>query len=501
MSEDKDPKAELDESVPVEPKVDVDTATEDTVQYYDPEYLGKVKLRKELFEPGSGEEVTGKPKPDDIILLGITRAELDELNPILENVRYREGSAIHNWHKRAQQALLMSVRDEENLSPFYREDAVWENMVMTENGPVCPLRPNPKTATGGAAARLRLNSELKIGDVRYLPMWNSGYWLQLRAMSPPDRLQLHRRIIHDKNQLGKSTFGAGLNHLSALLNLITFEFLIANCMTGCNLGNKDLESIKRSTKYTDIPLLHAYASGLSYPNGFSHVFTCTADPSKCTYTEEVKIDTIEMVVADTNSLTEEQLRILSNRTGTITPEMLKAYSDASRTEQTRLIQVSPSIQLKLWVPSVKDVEDRFYAWVDSINTTVSNSYSGNLSPEARTDIIASMADLIKLCWYDPWVEAVVYTENPEEEPEYITNRSDIYGYLESISANEEATANVIKSIHQFERDVIIGAVGYKRHKCPKCGEEAPKHRSPTKLPSMVMQETAMSFFTHIGKGL
>ncbi len=175
------------------------------------------------------------------------------------------------------------------------------------------------------------------GKIRRVPLYNSGFYIDIRAPSPDELNILINRCQLDTNEYGRS-YGA---HFYLYFDLILKEHFITMIMNMVvNASHKDFKTpgvLMQSIKLQDFNALITSVAALMYPDGyddFKHICTRphTQDhPNGCDHVETVKIDLTKMIKTNFQALNPNAVQhmVKARNLGTpVTTDEIKAYQIA-----------------------------------------------------------------------------------------------------------------------------------------------------------------------------
>lgn len=334
------------------------------------------------------------------------------------------------------------------------EGREWRQHLQTPSGSFgfsAPVLKENISAYSGEKAMLRVRSLLGMGGIISIPLFHSGFWVTLTA--PPDGavIELRRRLLQEKIDLGRRTFGLVFSNEQSYLNSWLLEFCLDYLYdTNAKVDNPQVE-LRELIKTQDLNILFWGMACLIWPRGFDYVRPLTTAAGVENYNSiSAKINITKLLWVDNASFSDEAKSHLARRArSSVSVEEIKRYQDTfmPSVASGRLIKVNDSVSLKVASPSAAKYIEDGDIWISNIISTVDNTFTTAAPDEqSRAAAIDNHARAARLRNYSAWVKAIV-VEGIESEDQELIN-----GTLETLSQDDEYSKLVQEGISKFIDD-------------------------------------------------
>ncbi len=246
-----------------------------------------------------------------------------------DNILYFSITKAYSEPERVQDAIDM-LSPEAKAQFDYR--LIKDNKVVL--GPnVIGNMPGAGETVSGVSGIVEMLSTRK-GKIRRIPLYNSGFSVDIRVPSPDELNTLISKCQLDTNEYGR-TYGAHFYLYFDLLLKQHFITMVMNMVVGAS--HKDFKTpgvLLQSVKLQDFNALIMGIAALMYPDGyddFKHI--CTRPPSQtypngCDHVETVKADLTKMIRSNFQTLNPDAIRHVvkaRNLATPVTSDEIKAY--------------------------------------------------------------------------------------------------------------------------------------------------------------------------------
>lgn len=373
-----------------------------------------------------------------------------------------------------------------------REDALWRQKVPIDGEELGPSRPRYGSSSSGVlsgqAALAKINNALGLGATVQIPLWHSGIWVTLKTPTESALLELERRLMLEKEELGRYTFGMAFSNRSVYTTMHLVNFVIDH-IYDASVKNITKEYLKSHIRITDIPLLAWGLACAIYPSGYKYARPCTAKPDECGHITTGEVSLGKLIWTDTQALTEQQRRHMSRRAEKIGDDKLKDYTDSHSRGGPFTFTVNDNIKVRLATPSIREHENSGYRWIDDINRLLEGSLGVSLKGDERDNYIKSQILATTLRQYGHWIKEI------EVEDELIEDNDTIESVLSSLSYHNEIRDKIINEVGKYIDAATISFIAIPKYDCPNCGQEQQGDIHNKAHPQLIPIDALQTFFT------
>ena len=432
-----------------------------------------------------------KEEEDTLHLPGGT---IEQVRTVIQdgpNVRLDDNKSGRDWAESIRESVdTLPVRGIGDRAAS-RKSAEYHQTIETEKYPLAAGTPNLNynngDKVGGERAVLRIRSLLGMGSILQIPLWHSGFWITMKAPSEAALLELQRRLIDEKVNLGRNTHGLAFANTSVFISGWLIDFVIAHIYDTTLKGEHDL---RKMIRVLDIPTVIWGLAGTIWPNGFQYSRACIADPEKCNHVIRERLNLGKILWVDRNSLTERQIVHMTNRGGSsMTLESVQNYLNEFLIGRGRTITVGDQDQIKITfkVPNVEDYINSGYKWVNGIVQMVDASFTTEPNDAARNVRITELGKATNMRQYAHWIETI------DGDGILVDDSESIEQIIDTLSSVDTIRKKYFDEIIKFIDDSTMAIVAVPSFECPACQKQqpVPMDRFPHLLPIDVMS----SFFT------
>lgn len=351
-------------------------------------------------------------------------------------------------------ATSTTLRDSRLTSTVSDPNASWKQYLQTEATKIGFSAPTIKesgTPYTGEKAMLRVRSLLGMGGIISVPLYHSGFWVTMTAPTDGELIELRRRLMQEKIDLGRMTFGLLFSNEQSYLNSWMFEFCMDHLYdTTARVDNPAVE-LRNLIKTQDLNILFWGMARLIWPRGFDYVRPLTTVEGVENYQLiSAKIDIGKLLWVDNNSFSKEASALLSRRQrSSVSVDEIKSYQEKFLPSLSagRRVEVTDDIAIIIASPSVDKYIEDGDVWISNIIKTVDDTFTTALPDEAaRSLAIESHSRAARLRNYGSWVKAVVIEGNE------VTEEEVIWGTLEVLSQDDNYSKIVKDAIDKFIDD-------------------------------------------------
>lgn len=461
----------------------------------------------------AGIEPVFHPMPsgmeNDPFYVSALPCDVETFNSMMEaypNINYQIGEPNREWASVIGLGSRVLMQGGFLSKAVNREGSLWQQRVPYGAKSLGAIRPRlgqdggPGTVISGDLASMRVKQTLGLGAATNVPLWHSGFWVTLRSPSAAARLELQQRIDAEKVSLGRDTAGLAFSNVSIYLKSYLVDFALAHLSTANVRYNTPLD-LKDKICSTDIPDLIWGLLTTLYPFGYPYHQPCINDPSKCQHIVKAVLDLNKICFTDTQRLTENQLKHMSDRTIRKEDLAIEAYRGEHNYNSRGLVELTTphgKIKLQLKVPTITEYASAGFAWVDGIVNAIQQAFGSSLQGEARNTFITDRAKTLSMGEYSHWVKEIGFDDGTT-----INDVDTIRSTLAEISGEPELSAAFFTKVADYIEDCTLSLIALPRFNCPDCG--APSTEEEKKHPYLNPIDVEALFFTmqgqHIAKAL
>lgn len=360
-----------------------------------------------------------------------------------------------DWNEALVSAATSTTLRGNRLSASVADPAAsWKQYLETESAKIgysAPPFKEPGKGYTGEKAMLRVRALLGMGGIISVPLFHSGFWVTMSAPSDGELIELRRRLMQEKIDLGRMTFGLLFSNEQSYLNSWMFEFCMDHLYdTTARVDNPAVE-LRSLIKTQDLNVLFWGMARLIWPRGFDYVRPLTTVEGVENYQlVSAKIDIGKLLWVDNNSFSKEASSLLSRRQrSSVSVDEIKNYQERflPSISNGRRIDVTEDIAIIIASPTVEKYIEDGDVWISNIIKTVDDTFTTSEPDEqARALAIESHSRAARLRNYGAWIKAVVVDGNE------ITEEEVIWGTLEVLSQDDNYNKVVKEAVDKFIDD-------------------------------------------------
>ncbi len=352
----------------------------------------------------------------------------------------------------------------------------------------------------GSQALGHLRSAVGLSNNFWMPLYNSGFWINIEAPTEYELVVLLQKIGQEKTNLGTESAGGVFSNSSCFLRRHVVDLLASKIVTSSLKSTTEpVRALKgpeivRHILITDYPDILTRFMALKYSKGYPYLHTCSNYTKPCNTSHVLTLNLHYMAVHDYNRLTPEQEAFLTKgrETSSVVFENDKPtdgtinsvvqYRNAFKYNDKAVIRLSEKLDLVLQVPTVFATITEGELWMSEIKKDIDNLVkdSKDLADKDVDDYITDLIDASGVRRYSQWIShAILYNtvemdigdtvRDNNQEPNYVYSRSDIYKFLSDLIKDDELIDTFMKGYHSFVAESCMTIVGYPQFECPSCG--------------------------------
>lgn len=445
--------------------------------------------------------VTYKPVPEKnvppemIILPAGTNEEINEAIEASPNVRLDDTVNTREWAEALNGGTDIAMIGSALHGAVDREGSMWEQDVLSEKGGLAgkapEFRDRPGVSLSGERAVLRMRALLGQGSVFQVPLWHSGFWVTFKAPSDGALLELQRRILQEKVNLGRHVHGLAFsNHSSYIAGWLT-DFALSHVYDTTVEGSSN-EDLRKLIVGLDIPSLLWGMACVVWVSGFQYAQACANDPAKCNHVIKELLDVTKLQWTDNRALTPWQIGHMAGRNTKMTMDSITKYRNEFTVGKPRKVPLADGISVTLKSPSLEQYLTSGNRWVASIVEMVDKAFG--LSPEdgQRNAFISEQGQASIMRQFSHWVEEIDLGNDT-----VIADQETLEMALNSLSGRPDIVDTYLTQVGKFMDDSTVAVIAIPAHECPKC--QTPRESGMPRYPQLLPIDVMSTFFTLLGQ--
>jgi hypothetical protein len=381
----------------------------------------------------------------------------------------------------------------------------------------------------GSQAVGYMKSSVGLSSSFWMPLYNSGFWINLEAPTEYEIISLTQSMSQEKTRLGTETAGGSFSNTSCFLRRHIEELLGKKIITSSlKTSGPDSRALRgheviRQVLITDYPDILTRFMALRFSKGYSYIHSCSNYTKPCNNSNVLTLNLQSLSVHDYSRLTTEQENFLSSNRepaccvlesdnkveGKISS--VKEYRDAFAFNSENTIRLSDRLDLVLKVPTIHDTVVEGDVLMQEIKKDIDKLIrdNENATEEEIDKAIESLISVSGVRQFSQWIDrALIYSLMETEEgetirdqtlqPNYVDDREDIYKFLADLTKEEDLIVTFLEGYQKFIAKSNMTIVGYPQFQCPVCNAYQGSYEEVDKknfTRSIIPFEAEESFFT------
>lgn len=389
--------------------------------------------------------------------------------------------SLSNYSAEVERAAdaISAIEDKDNFS--YRLEKDGKSVLGPTN-----FRPQKSTEikmVSGESGMVDMLSTQK-GKIRRVPLYNSGFCLDLRSPNSDDLSRMLRSCRADLEEYGRDFGSHFYAYADLLLKRAVFNTILSTTIGSSLKDWKKPGVLAQRLKLTDYDVILTHLAALMYPDGYPdfrhscHRPIDAAHPVGCDHVETVTADLTQLIHTNFPRLNEAAIaHMVKSR---LSAEPIKvAALEAYHKELDLDGQVirHGDFEFTMTVPSMADyfsVGEAFYA--DLINEISANN---------RKEIYDAIA-FRESRHYVPWIKRVTNVQG--EQAGIVSEDKPVIAFVLDTIATEDPDRTLITKFITYINQAKLSHICYKSFPCAACGHE------PVTPSGFVLVEPQHSFF-------
>lgn len=420
----------------------------------------------------------------------------DNIPGLLEGRNIPKTSKVGEWGQNIAAASQMTATDNLYVESLNNPEAKFEQGILASVGSnsklnieTTKLKRAPNQVIEGEKAVMMVRNMIGLGGYVRVPLFHSGFWVNIKAPGEAELLELNRQLTSDKIELGRASYGLAYSNQNVFYVSRLFEFA-KSCIHSHSI--KTERDVSEFIYSHDVPVLIWGLACAIWPNGFKLSRACLSNPEECHEIVSEILNLSKLLWTNSVGLNAWQKNHMLNKTTAVMSEDdVVRYRKELLNNQPRDIKFmhdDDEFTLKLKVPTVNEWVDQGTKWINSIAESVTTAISTTDSTNERNNMMIDMAKASALRQYSHWVETITFDTSVIEHRETVENT------LSAISANDTIRDTVIKQIQRYIDDTVISMVGLPAYDCPACGKPQDSHDPLPKFKNIIPLEVNNIFF-------
>lgn len=442
---------------------------------------------------------------ESLFVLPVTSEEFNNLVVNTSRLDPTQSAQGRHWREAVALGREIMPRASVGLDALTREDSLWRQSVRHGDDGSVEIgagRPKPGDKRGGAPlvgeeALQYMQTMLGAGQLIRFPLWHSGIWVNMKAPTEAQLLELDRRIANEKIALGRATNGLAYSNMSVYHNSFLFNFALS-MVFDCSISGYTTDILKRKIKITDLPQLLWGLLCTIYPNGYRYHRPCVNDPSVCTHVVEALLDISKLSWTDNAALTQAQRNLMVRKTSKFTDIELSNYESQHgyATKNTVVLKDlgGNKTVVELRVPTLADYEASGFSWVEGIVASTDQAFGSQMGGEERDDYILDQARATALRQYAHWIERITFNGGEQT----IEDRNTLETLIGQLTGQQDVFENFMEGVRKFINDATISQIAIPSYKCPACQKDQ-HNAEESKHPHLIPLDIGTVFFILLGQ--
>ncbi len=324
--------------------------------------------------------------------------------------------------------------------------------------------PNETKMVSGEAGMVAMLST-KRGQIRRIPLYNSGFSIDIRSAHNDDLSVLLRRCRAELDEYGRE-FGSHFYAYSDLIIKRSFFDSILQLTIGASLKDwKKPGVLMQRLKLSDYDVILTNVASLMWPEGYPYFrIACTrpADqdyPTGCDHVTEINANLTQLIYTNFAALNEQAVaHMVKARMAVepITPKALAEYQQHLGFDGETV--VFDNFEFTLQVPSMAD----YFQAGEQFNTDLLNEISADNRKGIYSAIVFREARI-----YLPWIKQMASIDEANRRGNVTEDKAVIAFILDTITSNDKDRV-LIKQFTDFVNRSKLSNICYKAFPCEKC---------------------------------
>lgn len=297
----------------------------------------------------------------------------------------------------------------------------------------------------------RVKSKLGLSVPNSIPLWNSGFRVEVEGPSTMEQLNLETKLLVEKIDVSYDTYGYALTSANIWMDRILIEFFLER-VTKSTSGTIDPEKLTRLISLTDFDTLCLGVAATLFPDGYTLerdvIREVQGELTKTTV--KSKLNPKRMLAVKNSQFTSHEKQRLAKTAGTIDVKTLKEHRKNLRQDVDRFVEIDDTYYLKLTVPTLEEYLRIGLTWHTYMEDRVNKVLASTSSEQERKVFLARSSEIARVMFLAHWIEGIY--EKPEDdagEPVLLEGFSrldpDIHS-LEEVTAADKRIERILEDL-------------------------------------------------------
>lgn len=399
-------------------------------------------------------------------------------------VERQDTPLARRWHgvfNDGFESLSLGARFEATVG---RSVSEFRQYLDTEKGKVgfgSPKFGEDVAKVSGEKAQLRVRALMGMGGLITIPLWHSGFHITIKTPKDSALIELRRRLMEEKINLGRHTHGLAFSNVSSYVSDWLISFILDHVYETTLKNSADL---RQKIKTPDLPVLFWGLACAVWPKGFQYVRALATDEGVAEKKVVAgKINVSKLMWVDNTAFTKAQKAHMAVRvSNSVTDEQLQKYQDDFPLFKGRQIEINEYIKINLTVPGADAYVRSGQFWLSQLMQIVEGAFTDERDDaDRRNQAIAEHANATIMRQFGHWVESI------EVEGSAQTDRETIDGILETLSEDAPARAKFHEEVGKFIDDITVAVIAIP--------EVSNKGTGLPRFPNLIPLDVISVFFT------
>lgn len=363
--------------------------------------------------------------------LVVTADEADILNNIRDSMRLLyNGTYEHDiFHDPNGATNLPKISDKKGAMP-----------------PVILGITNDKNSTTSSILRRKLSLSID----RMVPLWSSGFRVELTGAGNLDLLNLETKILMDKIDISTETYGYALSSYNIYMDRILIDFILDQ-VGKSTAGTTDPRTLKRLISLADFDILTLGMASTIFPDGYPMeraMFRKTVE-GVSSIKRNRKLNVWRMKIVRDSHFTQEQKDRINIVSGNIPREELDQHREGIRPEVERFVDVGNDVYIKLHTPTLDEYLRIGLKFATGMEEHAKRVLGSEMDEDQRGIYLQRASDISRVMYLSHWVEGIYFKEGPEGDmiPSVVR--------VKGVDATEEDIRSADKEIAKVLEDISV----------------------------------------------
>lgn len=376
-------------------------------------------------------------------------------------------SSLNNYSSEAER-ILTAIENIQDKSKFANK-LTKDGKVILSSTNFREKKPGETKMVSGEAGMVEMLGARK-GQIRRVPLYNSGFSIDLRNPNNDDLASLMRRARADLDEYGRE-FGSHFYIYSDLILKRTVFDALLNMVIGSSLRDwKKPGVLAQHLKLPDYDVILTSLVSLMYPTGypdFRHTCTRPSDsdhPTGCSHVTSVTADSAQLILTNFSALNDDAVTHMVRSRLDPTPILAKdltAYHKTLGFEDT--VVTFGEYQFTMTVPSMAD----YFLAGEAFNADLLNEISANNRKEIYDAISFREGRL-----YLPWIKQMASVDE-NGATGLLTKDKSVISFMLDTLMTEDKEKVLVKSFIDFINTAKLSLICYPTFACESCGYTPP----------------------------